>query len=213
METFKEESVEARKARLRADAAAETDARKKQIEASLAQTKNINAEYFRKEEELARQIAANKPVVLAPKTNEQAAKENAERYMYNTSGKAEGGVDPLLQNEPAYVQQLHGYTPVKLKASLKLTPQPDPVALAEHLAKKPQPNMNTPIVTVVDGTQIRIAPPQKTVPCPNCGEAISPAAGYHRRSDNSVCVLDESFARREGIVVPEPVKPVVKKHK
>jgi hypothetical protein len=46
-----------------------------------------------------------------------------------------------------------------------------------------------------------------TVPCPNCGDQITPETAFHHRADGTPCVLpgeyNEALARREGVVIPK----------
>lgn len=215
-EVYQEESEVVRRARLNQMDKEEREARAAQIEAASAQTRGQNEAYFEKQAALQAQIAKNKPVTLAPKTNEQAAKDNAERYPYAPHyPKAH---DPLLDREPQYVRDAMNYHPAPLKPSLKLKPQPDPRALAEYLGKKPQPEMATILDAahpIVVDTQIRILPTGPTTECPNCGTEVSKATAWHRLPNGTPCVLPggEAQARRDGIVVPDKPAPKSKLNK
>jgi hypothetical protein len=208
METFQEESAEVRKGKLRQMEKDEREDRERQIEASSAPTRHVNAEYFEKQRKLEEQIAANKPVALPMKSGEEIVAEHAARYPKTNHQPIR---DHAMEAEPSYVQELHGYTPVKLKPSVVLQSRPDPAVLEEYLSKKPQPGMadimNRPMSPADQrNAQLQQGPvlTRPTKPCPNCGDAISPAAGYHHRADNTVCILpgNEEFARREGVLVP-----------
>lgn len=121
-----QETVEQLKARVRREDAEADAARKKQIEDANAPTRNRNAEFFAKEAEREDQAKNNKPVVAAPKTQEQIVAEHAERYPYNTSGKAKGGVDPLMDRESDASKRAAGYVSPTLKPSIAMQPVPDP---------------------------------------------------------------------------------------
>lgn len=197
--TFVEESPESRRARLRQMGKDESEARAKQIDVAQAPTRNVNAEYFTKEAERAAQIAANKPVAALPKTKEQVVAENSARYPF-PEHNPQPIRDEAMEASPAYVQELHGYTPVKLKPSVALRPEPaqDPYGF------KAAPPQDRPLSGADQrNAELQLGPTlvRPTKPCPNCGEPVEPHTAWHRLSNGKACILPggEDLARRERV--------------
>lgn len=205
--TYVEESVEARKARLRQMEKDEREVREQQIEASIALTRNVNDKYFAKQEELAAQIAANKSKTLPKQTNEDAvaAKRAAYKYApYNPNMR-----DPLLDREPKYVQDALGYHPEPLKPSTVArpeTPKLDPL-------KRPQPEManilaNRPLIgTEALAAELQMRPESgytgPMVECPTCHEQVPANRIWHMKGDVK-CPVDIPLCIKEGFVISAP---------
>lgn len=215
METFQTEAQERaeRLGRVLKEEKAVADAQAARVRKNDADCAKTNEAFFTKQAEEEARVKNNKPVILAPKTSEQVVAENTARYPYKPYDP--NAIDPLLECEPQYLKDAMGYHPAPLKRSITLTPQPDPRVLAAYNSKKPQPEMAAILdaahPVVVDGAQIRFTPVRPTVACPVCGDPVSPAAAWHRRTNGEVCVLpgefNEDLARREGIVIPEKTAP------
>jgi hypothetical protein len=192
------------------------DAKADRIAKIILDSAKVNKVFAAKEEALAKQCAENKPRSLPKQTNADAVAAAKAAYPYTPYDPNQR--DVLMEMEPKYVQELHGYVSKPIPRSLVAPPQPKQGPQYDPL-KRPQPEMaeilaNRPMSAQDQRNAEMMIPPtlsRPTVPCKNCGDQISPAAGYHRRADDSICVLDETFAKREGIIIP--VKPVVKKSK
>src|ERR1035437_7131131 len=127
MENFIEEPVEVRRARLRQMEKDENEARTKQIEDASAPTRNVNAEYFAKQEALAKQIAENKSISLPKQTNAEAIAAQTARYP-RPAVNPQPFSDSLMDRESDASRRAACYVTPKLKASISLQPSPEPYA-------------------------------------------------------------------------------------
>jgi hypothetical protein len=100
----------------------------------------VNAEFFRKQEELSAQIAANKPVALPKQTNEDAVAATAARYPYPVTNPQPIG-DHLMESQSDACKRAAGYIPPKLKPSITLQPLP-----AKYPASDPRAGMDEDLI-------------------------------------------------------------------
>jgi hypothetical protein len=115
-----DETVEQRKARLKAEGEAEDRKRAEQIEASIAQTAGMNEAYFRKQEELAQQIAEqNVKNAAAQKERDKSAA--ARRIAEN---KANMECKVTTNKPPEGFIDMAGTIPCKRNPSITLQPLP-----------------------------------------------------------------------------------------
>jgi len=84
-----------------------------------------------RQEELERQAAENKPVLLPKQTIEDAIAAAKAAYSYKPYDP--NAIDPLLEKEPEYVQRQFNYTPLAKRPKVKVeivkapAPQNDPL--------------------------------------------------------------------------------------
>jgi hypothetical protein len=138
MTTENEATSEARspRGRLAADLA-ERAAYKAKVKASTDRTAGVNEAYFKRKAEEAEQCRLqNERNAAAQKTQTQINEERiknalVEAYPYRPWQK--GDLDPLMQQEPEYVQRQNGYAPVAIKPSLVAETKP-----AESFVPPPQ---------------------------------------------------------------------------
>ena len=131
---YSTETVEQRKARLRAEDTEEKAARERQIEAASAPTRHLNAEYFSKQEALAKQIAEqNAKNAAAQVEREKAANER------NTA-EAKARIEALHGNKnkpPEGFLDMAGTIPCKRNPSITLQPKPDSDSMRPTVSQPP----------------------------------------------------------------------------
>ena len=132
----------AMRARLRQMEKDEAEAIAKCNEASASQTRHVNAEFFAKEEELARQAAeqnAKNKEAQRLRDKEAVARriaENDNGYPYRKWSRND--VDPLLETSPWYIQEAAGYVPIakRPKPIVVLQPQLEPEEKPKYIAPR-----------------------------------------------------------------------------
>ena len=128
----------------------EAEAIAKRNEASASQTRHVNAEFFAKEEELARQAAeqnAKNKEAQRLRDKEAAARriaENDNGYPYRKWSRND--VDPLLETSPWYIQEAAGYVPIAKR--------PKPIVVLQPHEPEEKPKFIAPrILTEAERTK------------------------------------------------------------
>lgn len=111
--------------RVLASEKAEADVQAARVEKSVADGAKVNETYFEKQRQLEDQINNNKPIVLKPRTNDEAVAAEAARYPRPAVNPMPLG-DPLMDRETDASKRASGYVTPKLKKSITLQSAPDP---------------------------------------------------------------------------------------